>query len=104
LSLGKTTENVSKRSYDPKTTEFFYRFPHYETLHSNIMSKGKRATKSIQVFLLLGIFSVPGLNRLVYHDLEKTELGLGTQNFDLTALTQLAIFLKREENKVDCMD
>ena len=67
------------------------------------MSKGKRATKSIQVFLLLGIF-LPDLNRLVSHDLEKAALGLGTQNFDLAALAQLAIFLKREENKVDCMD
>ena len=64
------------------------------------MSKGKRATKSFQVFLLLGIFLLH-LNR---HDLEKTKLGLGTQNFDLAALTQLAIFVKREENKVDCMD
>lgn len=66
-------------------------------------TKGKRATKSIQVFLLLGIF-LPDLNRIVSYDLEKTALGLGTQNFDLTELTQLAIFLKREENKVDCMD
>ena len=38
------------------------------------------------------------------HDLEKTLLGLGTQNFDLAALTQLAIFLEREENKFDLMD
>ena len=45
---------------------------------------------AIQVFLLLGIF-LPDLNRLVSHDLEKTKLGLGTQNFDLVALTQLAI-------------
>lgn len=61
-------------------------------------TKGKRATKSIQVFLLVGIF-LPDLNGIVSHDLEKTELGLGAQNFDLTALTQLAIFVKREEIK-----
>lgn len=73
---------------------------HCNDQDSNIMSKGKRATKSFQVFLLLGIFLLH-LNR---HDLEKTKLGLGTQNFDLAALTQLAIFVKREENKVDCMD
>ena len=90
---------------------FFNRFPHYETLQRQRQqhyvclkcirhTKGKRPTKPIQVFLLVGIF-LPDLNRLVSHDLEKTELGLGTQNFDLAALTQLAIFVKRQENKVD---
>lgn len=62
------------------------------------MSKGKRATKSIQVFLLFGIF-LPDLNRLVSHDLEKAALGLSTQNFDLAALAQLAIFVKERKIK-----
>lgn len=70
---------------------------------ATLCRKEKEQRKSIQVFLLLGIL-LPDLNRLVSHDLEKTELGLGTQNFDLAAITQLAIFVKREEKKVDCMD
>ena len=52
-------------------------------------------------FSCLLVYFLPDLNRLVSHDLEKTALGLGTQNFDLAALTQLAIFVKRQENKVD---
>ena len=68
---------------DPKTTEFFHVslcMKHCND-HDYVLrirhTKGKRATKSIQVFLLLDIF-LPDLNRTVSHDLEKTELGLGT--------------------------
>ena len=81
---------------------FFNRFPHYETLQRQrqqhyvclkcvLHTKEKRPTKPIQVFLLVGIF-LPNLNRLVSHDLEKTELGLGTQNFDLAALNATCNF------------